>query len=134
MLKLTHKGYWLCFHQKHSKTSILKQVPNLRKKKHFWTHVTIGSCSALVWKDLKKIQKFPPCRLQDISVWIDKNPFIGPTKNMAATIHKVTFVWINIHIGGASLGSFFKANWLYDWNHLELYNTTYRKKILAGKK
>jgi len=82
----------------------------------------------LVWEDVgigKKIQKFPLCKLQDIHVWIDKNPFFGPMKIWATTLHKVTFVWKNVHVGGASLNSFFKASWLHawkDWDHLELYN------------
>jgi len=35
----------------------------------------------LVWEDVKKSQKFPPCRLQDISVWSEKMPFFCPSKN-----------------------------------------------------
>jgi len=41
----------------------------------------------------KKIQNFPPCRLQDISVYSDKNPFSALAKNQAAAaLYKVTFV------------------------------------------
>jgi len=40
----------------------------------------------------KKFSKFPPCRLQDISVRIDKNPYFGLAKNKATILHKVTFV------------------------------------------
>jgi len=72
----------------------------------------------------KEIQKFPPCRLQDIDVWSDKNPFFGPAKIQAAELHKVTFVWKKFQSDGYSLDSFFTTSWLHAWkfsNHLELY-------------
>jgi len=37
-----------------TKLPFLVQVPNFREKKHFWTHVTIGSCCALVREDVQK--------------------------------------------------------------------------------
>jgi len=67
----------------------------------------------LVWKDVEKIPKFSPCRLQDISIWSDKNLFFDLAKNRAVALHKVTFVCKNVQNGGASLDSFFKASWLH---------------------
>jgi len=107
------------------KLPFLIQVPNLFLKKHFWTHITVWSCSALVEKMWKKFQKFPSCRLLDNSVWSDKSPFFAPMKTRAAALHKVTFVWKYVQNGGASLDSFFKASWLHAWknsHHFELYN------------
>jgi len=107
------------------------QVPNFGRKK-LWIHVTIGSCSTLVWKDVEKIQKNSPCRLQDISIWIDKNLFIGPTNTGQLHSTRVTFVWKNIQNGSYCLDSFFKASWLHAWknsDHLELFNMHYKKLV-----
>jgi len=73
----------------------------------------------------ENFQNFPPCGLQDFSVWIDKNPFLGLAKNKEDELHKVTFLWKNVTIGGDSLDSFFKASLLYAWkfsNLLKLSN------------
>jgi len=89
----------------------------------------------MVWEDEEKFQKFQPCRLQGISIWIDKNPFGGLMKNWAATLHKVTFLWKNVPNSIYSLDSFFKASWLHAWkfsDHLELYNIY--EKIISRKK
>jgi len=79
----------------------------------------------LVWEeDVEKVHKYSHCGLQDISFWIDKNPFFCPAENPIA-LHKITFIWKNVQNSGAFLGSFFKASWLYAWknsNHFELYN------------
>jgi len=72
---------------------------------------------------VEKLQEFSPSGLQDISIWIDKNPFFGLVKNMAASQGHICRK--NVQIGGASLNSFFEASWLHAWkfsNHLELYN------------
>jgi len=42
---------------------------------------------------VEKVQKYPPCRLEDINVWIYKNLFFGLAKNYAPTLHKLTLVW-----------------------------------------
>jgi len=46
------------FLPKRLKLPFLGQVANFYKKKHFWTHVTIGSCSILDFKDVEKISEF----------------------------------------------------------------------------
>jgi len=77
------------------------------------------------FKNEEKFQNFPPCRLQDISVWSDKNPIFAPAKIQAAVLQKITFVWKNVQNGGYSLISLFKSSCLHAWkfsNHLELYN------------
>jgi len=63
-LPLTPKGFLLCFHP----TAILVQVPNFRKKNtfgHMQPYNLVVGWFENMWK---KFQKFPPCRLQDISV------------------------------------------------------------------
>jgi len=40
------------------KLSFLIQVPIIFEKYHFWTCVTIGSCSTLDWDNAEKIQFF----------------------------------------------------------------------------
>jgi len=113
------------------------------EKYQFWTHVNVGSCSMVDWEDLEKIQNFPPCRLQDIRVLSDKNPFFAPVKNRAknraAAFHKVTFVWKNVQNGGASLDSFFKihssrqSSYMLE-NFQIIWNCSiYRKKIISRK-
>jgi len=51
----------------------------------------------------EKFQKFLQCRLQDISIWSDKNLFGGPMKKEAIAHHKVTYVLKNVQNGGTSL-------------------------------
>jgi len=75
----------------------------------------------LTWEHVEKIQKFPPCALEDMSFRIHNNPFFGPSKNRAAALHNVPFVWKNVQNGGASLDSFFKASWLYAWKNFKSF-------------
>jgi len=49
----------------------------------FLTHVIIGSCSILTKKHVVKISKNLPLKLQDISIQIHGNHFLGPVKNRA---------------------------------------------------
>jgi len=90
------------------------------------------------WKDVGKIQKFPQCGLQDISVWIDTISFFGFAKSDVAALHKVTFVWKNVPNGGALLDSFFRQVGYISLKIQKLqiiWNcTTYRKKIVGRKK
>jgi len=62
---------------------------------HDHTILLIGSCKTIVWKDVEKFQKFPPCRLQDISIWSKKNPFFVTAKIWAVALHKVKSLWKN---------------------------------------
>jgi len=84
----------------------------------------------------KKFQKFLPHKLQDMSFWIHKNPFEGPTKTKAAALYNLTFVWKNVHVEGASLDSFFKASWLHIWKNIRSFEIVQhiRKKIINRKK
>jgi len=65
----------------------------------------------------KKFQKFPLCRLQDISIWIEKNLFFSLVKTQVATLHKVT-LWL--FFGCILQGKLVDAWKILD--HLELYN------------
>jgi len=51
------------------KLPFLVQIPNFGKNPHFQTHLTIGSCSKLVSKDVEKISEISTMpRLEDISI------------------------------------------------------------------
>jgi len=61
------------------------------EKKHFQTHVTLGSCSTLVWKDVGKFSNI-------FTKWIAKylllsvqEIFLVVPKKWAVALHKVTF-------------------------------------------
>jgi len=54
-MHLTLKAYDYIFTKNFSKLPFLEQVPSFRK--HFWTHITIGSSSMLVWEDVEKISE-----------------------------------------------------------------------------
>jgi len=129
---LTLEVSWLCYHQKHSKIAISNTSTKYLKKNHFWMHVIIGSSCMLDWEDVKKIQNFPLCRLQDISVWSDKSPFGGLAKNRATALHKVTyifmkkcFVWFILQ---GKLDTCMLKKFKIIWNC-----TTYKKKITPRK-
>jgi len=40
-----------------------------------------------MWKNFQNFQKISPNGLQDISIRIDQNSFLGLAKNKAATLH-----------------------------------------------
>jgi len=87
----------------------------------------------LVWEDVaKNFQKFLLYGLQDIRVWIDKNPFFWPCKKQGSSISQGHIcIKKNVHVGGASLDSYFKAIWLHAWkisNHLELYSALWKAR------
>jgi len=63
--------FYYVFPKNAQKLSFWAQVPNFGKQNNF-------GCSMLVWKDVGKISEFLLCGLQDISVWIDKNPYKKP--------------------------------------------------------
>jgi len=46
--------------------------------------ISVGQSNFIISYSLrrcvKKFQKYPPCRLQDISIWMDKNSFFSPAK------------------------------------------------------
>jgi len=46
------------FLPKHPKTAISRISTNFLIKKHFWTHVNLGSCIILEFKDVEKISEF----------------------------------------------------------------------------
>jgi len=76
----------------------------------------------------KKIQKFSLCRLQDISVWIDKNHFFGLAKNKAHLYEKMSMLVVLLWIHSSRQVGYM----------LEIFRsfencTTYRKKILSRK-
>jgi len=73
-------------------------------------YISLGYCSRVVWENVEKIQKFPLCGLEDISLWIDKNSFLGLIKNRAVALQEVTIVWKDVFVSGASLDSFFKLS------------------------
>jgi len=69
----------------------------------------------LVREGVEKISKFLLHRLQDISIWSDKNDLFGSIENQTIAFHKVTFVWKEVHIVGTFLDSLFKESWLHVW-------------------
>jgi len=48
-----------------------------------------------------------------MSVWSDKNSYLGLAKTRVVALHKVALVWKNVQNGGYSLDSFFEASWLH---------------------
>jgi len=130
------------FLPKRSKTAIYR-TNNKKKllKNHFWIQITIRSCSIMDFEYVEKIQNFSPYRLQDISVWSDKNSFLGPAKIWVVALHKVTFEWKNVQNSGHSLDSFFKESWLHAWKFWNritfqiIWNCiTFRRKIVSRNK
>jgi len=45
------------FSPKHSKTAISRTSSKILITKHFWTHITVGSCSILDFNDEEKISE-----------------------------------------------------------------------------
>jgi len=122
---LTPKDFLLCIHQNHSQTAISRTSNKVLIKNifgHMFTKDLVRNWFEKMWK---KIQKFSPCRLQDISIWSNKNPFFVTMKSRAAALHKVKSLWKKSQNGCNYMDSFFKASWLHAWkilDHLESYN------------
>jgi len=106
------------------KLSFLLQVPNFWI---FFTHVTVWCCSTLVWEDVKRIQKFPPCRLHDISLSSDKNP--DNCTSQGQIIMKKCPKWLQPLVRIILQGKLVACKKIQIiWNC-----TTYRKKIVRRK-
>jgi len=62
---------------------------------------------------LKKNQKFPRCGLQELVFEVTNILFLAMLKNRQLHFTRSHLYEKNIHDGGASLDSIFKASWLH---------------------
>jgi hypothetical protein len=79
-----------------------------------------------VCKDEEMFLEVPLWRLQDISIWSDRNDFFEPYQKTTTAFYRGTFIHSkNVQNGGAFQDLFLKASFLHglqNLDHLELYS------------